>query len=76
MLVESDLEGERTTNADLMKRLTDFAQRLQTRNDSLTKVKKQSDGHIHSLSEELSQVKKVSLYTFTPVLRNPGQHVP
>jgi len=56
---DAELESERTTNADLMRRLTEFAQRLQTRNDSLTKVKKQSDDHISSLNEELSQVKQV-----------------
>ncbi|XP_067941683.1 centriolin-like [Watersipora subatra] len=55
---ETELEGERTTNADLMKRLTEFAQRLQTRNDSLTKVKKQSESHIDSLAGELAQAKK------------------
>ena len=56
---ESDLDGERSTNADLMRRLTEFAQRLQTRNDSLTKVKQQSDDHIQSLSDQLAQARKV-----------------
>lgn len=58
-ITETDLDGERCTNADLMRRLTEFAQRLQTRNDSLTKVKQQSDDRIQSLSDQLSQAKKV-----------------